>query len=297
MMTGVNDMILRCLYYKLRLIGYRILLQISHTLYIKFRYYELFKQPINLDNPKTFSEKIQWLKLYDRDERIVLCADKFLVRKHISSIVGDEFLIPMPFVWNKPEDINFALLPDKFVLKPNNSSGRVLICKEKNKLNKKKTLKIIKKWQRENLTRMTGEWVYEKIPFRIVCEEYLADNIMDYKMYFSNGEFICTQVIAGRAVNKKQFGYFDENWNLLNIKRCGISKLQDELQKPEKYQEMIEIATKLSQGFTFVRVDLYYIDDKIYFGELSFYPNNGFVKYETSEMDEFFSDKIILPLS
>ena len=146
------------------------------------------------------------------------------------------------------------------------------------------------------MTKMTGEWVYEKIPYKLICEEFLEDGITDYKMYFADGKFICTQVIAGRSAGHKQLGYFDENWNLLNIKRYGLDKLQQPIEKPKRYEEMLEIATKLARDFIFIRVDLYYVNDKVYFGELSFYPNNGFVRYETEEMDKFFASRVHLPV-
>ena len=272
----------------------KILLKISNQAYISFRYKKLFGKKINLKEPQTFAEKIQWMKLYDHDERLVICADKYLVRDLIKEKIGEEYLIPMPFVWDSWKQIDFSSLPDKFVLKPNNSSGRVLICKDKSKLDINSAIKEIKKWEKENLTKRTGEWVYEKIPFKIVCEEYLADDIVDYKMYFADGKFMCTQIIAGRSERAKRFGYFDDKWNLLNIRRYGYKSFVSEAEKPEKYEEMLGIAKTLAQGFKFMRVDLYYVNKKIYFGELSFYPNNGFVRYENEEMDRFFGEKIKL---
>lgn len=270
----------------------RFLLKKSNVEYIKFRYKKLFGVDINLDNPQTFAEKIQWMKLYEHDERLVVCADKYAVREIIKNKIGEEYLIPMPYVWDSGEQIDFSVLPEKFVLKPNNSSGRVIICKDKSKFNEQSFRKTIKKWEKENLTRMTGEWVYEKIPFKIVCEEYLADGIVDYKMYFADGEFICTQIITGRQEKSKQFGYFDDKWELLDIRRYNHKRFDVDIKKPENYEEMLSIAQKLSQGFKFIRVDLYYVNNKVYFGELSFYPNNGFVRYENEEMDRFFADKI-----
>lgn len=274
---------------------FRSLLKIDSDLYIKKRYKMLFGEDIDFQNPVTFAEKIQWLKRNDRDERIVNFADKYLVREHVQKTVGEEYLIPLVDVWDKADDLVFDNLPNAFVLKPNNSSGRVFICKNKAEVDKKKMMRTIRKWEKENLTKITGEWEYEKIPYKLICEEFLEDKITDYKMYFADGVFICTQVIAGRADGHKQFGYFDGQWNLLNIKRYGIEALQRPIEKPEKYEEMVAVATKLAQNFTFIRVDLYCVKGKIYFGELSFYPNNGFVRYENEEMDRFFASKIHLP--
>ncbi len=271
-----------------------LLIRISPVLYLKSKYRKLFGMNINLDNPKGFAEKIQWLKINNQDERIVKYADKFLVREFVAETVGEEYLIPMPFVWERAEDVDFEMLPEKFVLKPNNSSGRVLICKDKAKLDKNNARKILKSWEKENLTKLTGEWVYERIPFKIVCEEFLADDIIDYKMYYSDGEFICTQVITERESGEKKLGYFDDKWTLLNIKRYHHPAITVAPEKPSQYEEMLRIGKKLSQDFPFVRVDLYFVNNKVYFGELSFYPNNGFVRYETEEMDRFFSEKIKL---
>lgn len=276
--------------------GYKkmILIRVSPVQYIKNEYKKLFGEEINLKNPQGFSEKIQWLKLNDRDERIVRYADKFLVRQHIAETVGEDYLVPMPFVWDRAKDVNFEELPEKFVLKPNNSSCRVLICKDKTKLDIKKARKILRSWEKENLSRITGEWVYERIPFKIVCEEFLAEDIVDYKMYYADGEFICTQVIAERESGQKKFAYFDNEWTLLDIKRFQHPAITAVPEKPGKYEEMLRISKKLAQDFKFIRVDLYFVNDKVYFGELSFYPKNGFVRYETEEMDRFFSEKIKL---
>lgn len=269
---------------------------ISQKLYIKRQYKKLFNKKINLKNPTTFAEKIQWLKLNDHNEKIILYADKFKVREHVKNMIGEEYLIPMFGVWDCSEEIDFDELPDSFVLKPNNSSGHVLICENKSKLDWKSAFNTMKKWDKENLTKVTGEWVYEKIPYKIVGEELLSGDIKDYKLYFADGKFICTQVISERRTGRKVFHYYDENWNLLNIFRYNFPKPSKPIEKPAKYEEMIKIATTLSEKFNFIRVDLYYVDDKIYFGELSFYPSNGFVCYETDEMDRFFSEKINLPL-
>ncbi len=262
---------------------------------IQMRYKRLFGKRLNLDHPSTFAEKINWLKLHDRDERIVLCADKFLVRDFVSKTIGNQYLIPLIGVWDKAKDVDVSALPNQFVLKPNNSSGRVFICKDKSSVDISKIKKTLAIWEKENLTKITGEWVYERIPFKIVCEKFLEDDIVDYKMYYANGDFIATQVITDRK-SCKRFAYMDKEWNLLNIRRKGVELPNEIPLKPQKYDTMIKIADKLSKEFVFCRVDLYVVNEEVYFGELSFYPNNGFVCYETEEMDRTFSDKINLSL-
>lgn len=264
--------------------------------YINYRYKKLFGREINLQCPKTFCEKIQWLKLYDHNPKIIEYADKYKVREHIKKQIGEKYLIPMIAVWDSADEIDFASLPKSFVIKPNNSSGRVLICKDKEKLDHDAAYRMIKQWETENLTKLTGEWFYEKIPFKIVCEEFLEDDISDYKLYFADGKFICTQLIAGRHSDNKTFTYYDENWNKLDIVRYGMPRATEPQEKPEHYDEMLQVAAKLADDFNFMRVDLYYVNGKIYFGELSFYPNNGFVRYQTEEMDDFFASKVKLPM-
>lgn len=273
----------------------RGIMRIAPALAVRLRYFRLFGKWLDLKNPNTLAEKIQWMKLYHQDPQLVALADKYQVREHIKKTVGDQYLIPMPFVWDKPEQVDFDVLPDSFVLKPNNSSGRVLICQDKSKLDRQAARKTMELWEKENLTRITGEWIYEKIPFKIVCEEFLEDKIVDYKMYYGGGQFICTQVIGGRSEGNKTFGYMDENWQLLPIQRKGVPAMTEAPEKPEAYGEMLEIAGKLAQGFPFIRVDLYYVAGRVYFGELSFYPNNGFIAYKTEEMDDYFASKITLP--
>lgn len=259
---------------------------------IKLRYKRIFGLDLNLEQPKTFAEKINWLKLNDRNPKIIKYADKYIVREFVKECVGEKYLVPMIGCWNNASEINFDLLPNSFVLKPNNSSGRVFICKDKKQLNVKKVIRILKKWEKENLTKETGEWFYEKIPFKIICEKFLQDNITDYKLYYANGKFIATQLILDRNIGEKSFLYVDKNWDKMEIKRKNVPSPIYIPKRPDNYHEMINIADKLAMGFIFCRVDLYNVGNKIYFGELSFYPNNGFVCYETDQMDEIFSKQI-----
>ncbi len=285
----MKQVLKKIVFFALRVIG-----RVSPAAGIKLKYYLLFRKRLNLKNPHTFAEKIQWLKLNDRDERIVLWSDKYLAREQIKKTIGSQYLVPLLGVWESAEQVDLEALPESFVLKPNNSSGRVIICKNKKDLDANAVYMTLRKWEKENLTKTTGEWVYERIPFKIICEAYLEDEIIDYKMYFADGNFICTQVIAGRSSGNKAFAYFDDQWNLLDIRRWKATVTADKTEKPEKYGEMLEIAKKLAQGFTFARVDLYMVKNKVYFGELSFYPNNGFIAYETQQMDDFFSQRICL---
>jgi hypothetical protein len=262
--------------------------------YIKNRYKKLFGVIPNLENPITFSEKIQWLKLNYRDKLMVQCADKILVRDFVKRKIGDGFLNDLLFVYDGTDDIDFSALPNEFVFKPNNSSGRIIICKDKSIFNKTEAIKIMKKWEKENLFYLTGEWIYKDIPYKLICEKFLEDNITDYKLYFAYEEFIATQVISDRH-NQFFIDFYDENWNLLDIRRHDHPNSKSPMKKPQNYDVMIEKGSILAKSFPFSRIDFYNINGKIYLGEISFFPNNGFIKYMNSEMDRFFADRIRLP--
>jgi len=262
--------------------------------FIRNEYKKLFGEYPNLDNPITFSEKILWLKLNYRNDLMVQCADKVNVREYVANKIGINFLNEFIFVYNSVEEVDFSVLPNQFVFKPNNSSGRILICKDKERLDIRKSKRIMKRWENENLYKITGEWIYKDIPYKLICEKFLGANITDYKMYFTYGEFIATQVITDR---KKGFfvDYFDDKWNHLDIERFDHQNYPDKIKKPINYDIMLEKGSLLSKEFPFSRIDFYNIDGRIYFGEISFFPNNGFVRYKNMKMDRFFAERIIIP--
>jgi hypothetical protein len=249
----------------------------------------------NLDSPHTFSEKIQWLKLNYRNELMVQCADKFKVREYVESKIGSEYLNEIYGVYDSIDEVDFNELPNQFVLKPNNSSGRIIICKDKAHIDIKKVIRKAKSWEKENLFYITGEWIYKDIPYKLICEHLLEDNIKDYKFFFSNGNYIVTKLISNRH-NGFFMDYFDENWNKLEIERDDRANSPQIHTVPNQYDEMLKKAAILAEPFPFSRIDFYYIDDRIIFGEVSFFPNNGFVKFKSPKMDEYISKRIQLPL-
>lgn len=282
--------------------GYKRYKKVKQRFYVRFfplrfirsRYKKLFGKNPDLENPVTFSEKIQWLKLNYRDALMMQCADKVLVREYVKREIGESFLTHLFMTFNKPEEINFSILPNQFVLKPNNSSGRIIICKDKYTFNQEKAIRMLKKWERENLFFITGEWIYKDIPFRIICEEFLGDNLTDYKLYFSYDQFIATQVISDRQ-NGFYMDYYDDKWNKLNICRIGRSNNPLPTQKPLGYESMLRAGSILAKKFPFSRIDFYSISGEVYFGEISFFPNNGFVRFVNDKMDCYFADKIQIP--
>ena len=200
------------------------------------------------------------------------------------------------FVYDSVDEVDFSKLPEKFVFKPNNSSGRIVICNDKKQFDESKAIKTMKKWENENLFYRTGEWIYKDIPYKLICEEYLGDNLIDYKLYFAYDRFITTQVISDRH-NGFYVNHYDENWNLLDIERADRPKSKNPLQKPQGYDVMIEKGSILAKEFPFSRIDFYYVNGKVYLGEISFFPNNGFIKFKDKKMDHYISDKIILPVT
>ena len=238
----------------------------------------------DLQNPKTFSEKIQWFKRYVRDPVIPRCADKYLVREYVTKKIGGGYLVPLLGVYNSVEEVKLADLPEEFVLKPNHLSGEVLICKDKEHFDWSAARKRMKKWLKTNYYYQTGEWGYKDIQPRILCEKLLQENIIDYKFFCFNGRPTLVDVIGNRRKNKTYNDIFvDLNFDLIAVGANTGGGL--EVQRPKNWEEMIHIAQILSKDFPFVRVDLY-DEGQIFFGELTFSPANGMDAEMAEELDK-----------
>ena len=251
-------------------------------IYIEIQYFYHFKKFVRFDNPKSFNEKLQWLKLYDRNPDYVKLVDKFEVRKHISTTGGDNYLIPLIGAYDSVEDIRWETLPNKFVLKCTHGSGSNIICNDKGTLNRQKTIKQLIKWMRLNWFWYGREWPYKNIKPRIICEELLVDEsgyeLKDYKIYCYHGEPKIIQVMSNRSKGGYNLNHYDLDWNEIIIERKN-HKPNPNLAKPILLQEMVEVSRKLSKDIPFVRVDLYYTGEKIYFGEMTFFPASGYIDY------------------
>ncbi|WP_259596134.1 ATP-grasp fold amidoligase family protein [Clostridium botulinum] len=272
---------------------------LSDEKYIKAKYKLYMKRKLNLKNPKTFNEKLQWLKLYNRNSLHTKLVDKYEVREHISKIVGKEYLIPLIGVWNNFEEIDFSKLPNQFVLKCTHDSGGVVICKDKNKLDIEMTRKKINKSLKRNFYYVGREWPYKNIKAKIICEKLIKTEDgklpSDYKFHCFNGEVDNVMVCTERDTGNPKFFFFDSKWNLLRYNVAGINASKDfTLPEPKKINEMFRIAKELSKGLQFVRVDLYCEEDKIYFGELTFFPQSGFDSNLLTTTDLLFGEKIEL---
>ncbi len=252
---------------------------------------------LNLENPKTFNEKIQWLKLYDNSPLKTKLADKYLVREWIEEQIGSEYLIPLLGAWNNFDEIDFDKLPEKFVLKANHGSHWNIIVKDKSKLDKSKAKKKFDKWMARDYAFKAGlELQYKGIKPKIIAEKFIEDTngeLNDYKIMCFNGEPKFVWVDCGRYSNHTK-NIYDLDWNLQPFKMTyPISKTP--IARPENLDKMIELAKILCKDFAFVRVDFYNVDGKIYFGEMTFTSMSGTDKFEPEKYDLELGNMLTLP--
>lgn len=260
--------------------------------YITIKYKLEMNQKLNLKEPKTFNEKLQWLKLYDRKPEYTKMVDKYEAKKYVADIIGEEYIIPTLGVWDKFEDIDFTKLPNQFVLKPTHASGNVFICKNKDEIDYKKLKKTVQKWLKRNYYLVHREWPYKNVKPRIIAEEYMEDQIgelIDYKVYAFNGQCDYVMVCFDRIKGETKFIYYDRNWNIKKeFSKDGI-KYGDtiKIEKPKNLGKMFEFAEILSKNIPFVRVDFYESNGNLYLGELTFYPSAGFDNTRTKDCQEY----------
>lgn len=272
---------------------------IPSKLYLSMSYRAKMKKKLNLKNPQTFNEKIQWLKLYDRQFKYSEFVDKYKVREYISEKLGEEYLIPLIGVYDNFDEINFCELPDRFVLKCTHDSGGVVICKDKKNFDIENARNKINRSLRKNYYYYSREWPYKNVIPRIICEKYMdsqfGDQIKDYKFMCFNGKVRCSFVCSNRGSEKGlNVDFYDLDWNHMPFERHYKNSGFIE-PRPKNYKEMIKISEKLSKNIPFVRVDFYEVDGKVYFGELTFYPGAGFEEFTPEEYDYLLGSWIQLP--
>ena len=212
--------------------------------------------------------------------------DKYKVREFVADTIGEKYLIKLLDVYKSVEEIKYEMLPNQFVIKGTHGCGYNIIVKDKNEINKSEINKKMKKWLREDYSKHSKEMQYKYIEPRLICEEYLEDSsgeLIDYKFYCFNGKVEFIQVISERKTNMSQ-DFYDLEWNKIDI-RDGVKSSNITIERPFKLEEMIFIAERLSSKFLFVRVDLYYVNDNIYFGELTFTPRGGMIRFKPLEED------------
>lgn len=250
---------------------------------------------LDLNNPRTFNEKLQWLKLYDRKKVYTTMVDKYDVKKYVSNIISSKYIIPTLGIYNKFSEIDFKKLPVRFVIKCTHDSGTIIICKDKQNLNK--TIAKIKfsLLLNRNFYYRFREWPYKNVKPKIIVEKYMGDNLNDYKIFCFNGVPKYILVCSNRNGGFKNTDFYDVNWNLMPFTREKHKNNPNGIPKPKNLKEMLDIAQKLAKDIPFVRVDLYDIKNKIYFGEMTFYPSAGFEGFSPKEWDKKLGDMIKLP--
>lgn len=272
---------------------------ISDEIYLKLLYRRCLNEKLNLDNPRTYNEKLQWLKLYNRRPEYTTMVDKLAVKEYVAKIIGEEYIIPTLGVWDKPEDIDWERLPDQFVLKCTHDSGGLIICRDKKQLDKKAAINKLKSCLERNYFRAGREWAYKNVPPRIIAEKYLCsdtivDDLPDYKVFCFNGEPKLIELDYNRFSNHMR-NMYNTNWEKVSMKISYSSDERRVFEKPEKLGEIMDLSRCLSKIMPFVRCDFYMVDSTIYFGELTLYPDAGFVNFQPKEWDDILGEWIKLP--
>ena len=267
------------------------IINISDEKYISLHYYSCFGNYPNLSNPQTFNEKIQYIKLHKTSKKYCRMVDKITAKEFVNERLGtDENIIKTYGIYDKFADIDFSILPNKFVIKCNHDSGGLVVVKDKSKLDINKARRKISKALKRNWYSVSREAIYKEIKPKILIEEFLeetkAAELVDYKFFCFNGTPKFLSVSMGMSDHSTaQVTYFDMNFVKEPFKRKDYPEIGFKLNKPKNYDQMIEIAKKLSTGYDFVRVDLYNIEGKIYFGEMTFTPSAGFIPFDPIEYD------------
>lgn len=268
--------------------------------YLKQIYKFRMGKELKLENPITFNEKLQWLKLNDRRPEYTMMVDKYEVKKYVANVIGEEYIIPTLGVWNNVDEIDFSSLPSQFVLKCTHDSGSLVICKDKKSLDIEKAKEKLSKWLKRNLFWYGREWPYKNVKPRIIAEQYMTDKtvceLRDYKIHCFNGMpkfvLVCSERFSENGIKED---FLDINWNKLPFKRPQLDCSEKELAKPIHFDKMLKLSEILSKNIPFIRCDFYEINSKVYFGELTFYPASGFEAFEPEEWDHKLGSWLELP--
>lgn len=273
--------------------------QIGHMIpdqtYLSRFFYLRMGYRLNFDNPESFNEKINWLKLNDHNPIYKTMVDKYMAKEYVAKIIGDEYVVPLIGVWDRYSDIDFQHFPDRFVLKTTHDSGGVVVIRDKKSFDKAKAEKKINKSLGRNYYWFGREWPYKNIRPRIIAEEYLGDisrrkhsnemdEWVDYKLMCFNGKVRCSFVCTERSSGSLKVTFYDSDWKELPFER-HYPKSACHIPKPKSYIEMVEIAEKLSDGFPFMRIDFYEVAGRPIVGEITLYPGSGFEEFNPIEWD------------
>lgn len=272
---------------------------VPDSVYIRLQYYYHFHHLPNLKNPQSYNEKLQWLKLHDRRPEYTTMVDKYLAKEYVANIIGEEYIIPTIGVWNNIDEIDWDSLPNQFVLKWNHDSGSIVICKDKSKLDKGTAIKILRRNEHSSGYWYGREWPYKNVKPCIIAEQYMEDEdgeLKDFKFFSFDGE-VKAMFVATDRFNKEEdtkFDFYDTEFNHMPFTN-GHPNATRKIKKPQNFELMMQLASKLSKGYPHIRVDFYEVHGKVYFGELTLYHWSGFVPFNPPLYDKMFGDWIKLP--
>lgn len=267
--------------------------------FLKIRYRSEFGRELNLECPETYTEKLQWLKLYDHRPEYTLMVDKFAVKQYVAERIGEEYVIPLLGVWERVEDIDFASLPEKFVLKTTHDSGGLVICKDKKELDIQKAIKKLTYFLNRRYYDYNREWPYKNVKPRIIAEQYMEDStyreLRDYKFFTFGGVPKVLYIAQGRGKGEPTVAdFFDMDFNHLPFS-IDHDTADVPPEKPQNFELMKKLAAKLSEGTPQLRVDFYEVDGRVYFGEMTFFHCSGLAPFHPKEWDRIFGDWVTLP--
>lgn len=274
----------------------RNIIRFPDSVYLKALYKYKLGYKLNLNNPSTFNEKLQWLKLNNRNDKYTIMVDKCQVKNYAADVIGKEYIIPTIGVYNNFDDIDFDKLPNQFVMKCNHDSGTIIICKDKNKIDKQAIRKKINNAMNNNYFYCSREWPYKNVLPKIIVEKYMIDNVCsdlkDYKFFCFDGEVETILVCSERFTSDNMCeSFYDKNWKLIDVSENN-HRVDRNVKKPVNFELMKKLAYKLSKNIPFVRVDFYEINNMVYFGELTFFPNGGFEKFSPKDYDKYLGSLI-----
>ena len=270
------------------------------SFFLRLLFHEKLGYKLNLKNPQTYNEKLQWLKLHDRKPIYTVMVDKYEAKNYVANIIGNDFIIPTLGVWDRFDDIDFNELPNQFVLKTTHDSGSVVICKDRENFNINQAKKKLETSLKTDFYLLGREWPYKNVKRRIIAEKYMEDkrthnDLLDYKFMCFNGSFRCSFVCSDRnSTDGLKVTFYDIEWEKMPFHRHYPSADYD-IPRPSSYTEMIRLAEKLSRDIPFLRVDFYEINNHPYFGELTMYPGSGFEEFVPVEWDYILGSWIKLP--
>lgn len=268
--------------------------------YLRILYKYKTSKKLNLNNPVTFNEKLQWLKIHNRNDIYTIMVDKYEAKKYVASIIGEEFIIPTLGIYDHFNDIDFSVLPNQFVMKCTHDSGGLVICRDKSKLDLQSAKQIINKSLKNNYYNYGREWPYKNVKPRIIIEKYMQDDnyesIRDYKFFCFSGIPKIMYLSEGLEDHSTAtMSFFDMDFNITSCKRKDYNLFKYKPEKPKNFEKMKDFSKILSKDIPHLRVDFYEINGHLYFGELTFFTCSGFVPFESEEWDLKMGEWIKLP--